>query len=111
MEFFRCVLMRLHEELPYPQSKNEEEYCAYKNPLKSASFGSDYTEDSHNVYGTTSISSTTTRSSTSRNQSTHTSIISNVFQGLFESRIKCLNCKNVIYNFKFFKNMILIIHK
>jgi hypothetical protein len=105
VEFLRCVLDILHEELPYPQfipgkvSKNGE--CIYINPSVSTSISSD---NSHNVYETiSSASSTTTKTSTidktQRRQSTYSSVISKIFQGTLESRIKCLHCKKVIFNF------------
>ncbi|GBB85144.1 hypothetical protein RclHR1_01170028 [Rhizophagus clarus] len=99
VEFLRCVLDILHEELPYPQfmpgkvSKNGE--CIYMNPSVSTSISS---ENSHNVYEViSSSSSTTTKTSTidrvQKRQSTHNSIISKIFQGTLESKIKCLHCK------------------
>ncbi|CAB4473877.1 unnamed protein product [Rhizophagus irregularis] len=99
MEFLRCVLDILHEELPYPQfmpgkvSKNGE--CIYMNQTISTSTSSN---NSHNVCETiSSTSSTTTKTSTTdriqRRQSTRNSIISQIFQGTLESRIKCLHCK------------------
>ncbi|RIA91954.1 hypothetical protein C1645_766206 [Glomus cerebriforme] len=101
VDFLRVVLNRLHEELPYPQnmpgkvSKNGDTFYIYKNPSISTSNSSDNMED---VYGTiSSSSSTTTRTSTTdriqKRQSTHNSVISYLFQGLFESQIKCLHCK------------------
>jgi len=105
VEFLRCVLDRLHDELPYQQpipgkvSRNEGIFCMYMNPSKSNSIIS--SEDSHVNDAVSSASSTTTRTSIDRVQkcqSTHASVISNIFQGLLESRIKCLHCQKVIYD-------------
>lgn len=114
MEFLRCVLDILHEELPYPQfmpgkvSKNGE--CIYMNQTISTSTSSN---NSHNVCETiSSTSSTTTKTSTTdriqRRQSTRNSIISQIFQGTLESRIKCLHCKKVIFNFNLNCDLIMI---
>ncbi|CAG8463975.1 435_t:CDS:10 [Cetraspora pellucida] len=105
-EFLHVILDKLHEELPYPQNMlnysqtngNTSNRVHVKfSPLTVA--GVNAMMDDHYACGispsTSSTSSTITLKHYERFQrrnSSPTSIISDIFQGVLESKIKCLHC-------------------
>ncbi|CAJ0746387.1 22941_t:CDS:10 [Entrophospora sp. SA101] len=105
-EFLRCVLDILHEELPYPQntiSNNQINENTNNNNNNQIAKSSSYarSNNSHNynstndVYESSSSALITANnfSDIVDNHSLSTSVISNIFQGLLESKIRCLKCK------------------
>ncbi|CAG8542497.1 10529_t:CDS:10, partial [Ambispora gerdemannii] len=98
-EFLGCILNRLHEELPYPHQSTT--YANGKGINGSGLL--DITllggVNDGNIIGgsSSSASSITTQCSTTekvhRPHSSPRSIISDIFEGILESRIKCLHCK------------------
>ncbi|CAG8597624.1 21587_t:CDS:10 [Cetraspora pellucida] len=105
-EFLHVILDKLHEELPYPQNMlnysqtngntNNRVHVKF-SPLTVA--GVNAMMDDHYACGispsTSSTSSTITLKHYERFQrrnSSPTSIISDIFQGVLESKIKCLHC-------------------
>ncbi|CAG8499694.1 11163_t:CDS:10, partial [Acaulospora colombiana] len=103
VEFLRVVLDKLHEELPYPPSALADNNTMRANNIANDNFTNDdassfsydpNVDDHYNGCGTSSFSSNTTRAPhrNKRRYPLPTSVISNIFQGYLESRIKCLRC-------------------
>ncbi|CAG8554169.1 15402_t:CDS:10 [Dentiscutata erythropus] len=103
-EFLRVILDRLHEELPYPQNTSNHTQIngninnlVYMNNFPSAGAGVDTMHYASGISSPASSASSTTTSKTyekfQRRHSSSLSIISDVFQGVYESKIKCLHCK------------------
>ncbi|CAG8513667.1 1822_t:CDS:10 [Paraglomus brasilianum] len=81
-EFLCFILDRLHEELPYP-------------PSSISTFSAGYAiENGRKSHGNGSLSHTISDGNHSSKQgATKRSIISDVFEGTLESKIRCLHCK------------------
>ncbi|CAG8597425.1 7495_t:CDS:10 [Ambispora leptoticha] len=103
-EFLGCILNRLHEELPYPhQPTTFVSYNANGKGINGSGSSNislstsinNVTHDGDIIGGnSSSASSITTQCSTmEKPHSSPRSIISDVFEGVLESRIRCLHCK------------------
>ncbi|CAG8562866.1 14028_t:CDS:2, partial [Racocetra fulgida] len=104
-EFLRVILDKLHEELPYPQSvlNNTQTNGNTNNHVNvnyspSMDAGVNAMMDDYYACGISSTSSTSSTTTSKnyegfqRRTSSSTSIISDIFQDVFESKIKCLHC-------------------
>ncbi|CAG8554197.1 25530_t:CDS:10 [Gigaspora margarita] len=115
-EFLRVILDKLDEELPYPQNRlnytqtngnidnlvylnnSSSLYALYMNTHSPSLFaGVDTMVNDHYASGisstASSASSITTYEKFQRRHSSPVSIINEIFQGVYESKIKCLYCK------------------
>ncbi|CAG8495748.1 33672_t:CDS:10 [Racocetra persica] len=105
-EFLRVILDKLHEELPYPQNvlnhtqtNGNTNNHVHVNYSPSMDAGVNSMMDDHYACGISSSTSSTSSITTSKNyeafqrrNSSSISIISDIFQDVFESKIKCLHC-------------------
>ncbi|CAG8684795.1 24151_t:CDS:10, partial [Gigaspora rosea] len=109
-EFLRVILDKLHEELPYPQNglnytqtNGNINNIVYMNNSPSLYAGIDTMVNMVNDHYASGISSTASSASSittsktyekfQRRHSSPVSIINEIFQGVYESKIKCLYCK------------------